>query len=439
MFLEYYGLNEQPFGVTPDPRFLYLGSTHREALASLICATEANRGFLALIAGPGAGKTSLLYQFLELLRDHAKTVYVCRTDCAFRELFRQILKDLGVSSTETDPQEALNQILLEELRCGRRFVMIIDEAQDLSKEALESIRLLSNFETPTRKLMQIVLSGQPQLANRLAHRSMVQLRQRISSFIRLAPLTPKEINAYINHRLRVAGYQGGQLFTSEAQQLIMYKSEGIPRNINNLCFNAMCLGYALDKNQIDANVVNEVIADLSIECLAQTAGSVARDSSRYPAGHIPSRFNPREWRTYFRRKANPAIAMTCAAAVLGISLGVARKAKNPHELRPAREESRSSEENAASSKVSLVTAKVDPTRSRPGATPAMPTVVVTQNATLCEIILAYVGRCDPGTIGDICDLNPAIRDPNHIEAGQLLKLPLYAHRNQRTKRSKTKP
>jgi type II secretory pathway predicted ATPase ExeA len=438
VFLEYYGLSEQPFGVTPDPRFLYLGNAHREALASLICATEANRGFLTLIAAPGTGKTSLLLQFLELLLDRARTVYVFRTDCDFRVLFRQIMKDLGVSGNETDLHEALNQILLEESRCGRRFVAVIDEAQNLSEEALESVRLLSNFETPTRKLIQIVLSGQPELANRLARKSMVQFRQRISSIIRLAPLTPEETNAYIDHRLRVAGYQGGQLLTAGARQLIVEKSEGIPRNINNLCFNAMCLGYALDKKQIDAKVMSEVIADLSIECLTQTAGPAGQDSDGYPAGHIPSRFSSRGWRTYFRQKANSAIAVTCAAAVLGISLGVARNAKNPHELRPATEASRSSEQNAASNKASLTT-RVDPTRSRLGTNGVVSTVVVAQNGTLCEILLTYVGRCDPGTIEDICELNPAIRDPNHIQAGQLLRLPLYGHRNQRTKNSTTTP
>jgi len=145
--------------------------------------------------------------------------------------------------------------------------MVFDEAQNLSEEVLESVRLLSNFETPTRKLMHIVLAGQPQLAERLAHKSMVQLRQRISSIIRLDPLTPNETNAYIDHRLRITGYQGTSPFTPGARQLIAQKSEGIPRNINNLCFNAMRMAYAMDKKRIDEQVVHEVIADLAIESL----------------------------------------------------------------------------------------------------------------------------------------------------------------------------
>src|ERR1700719_5094616 len=167
MYLEHYGLVEEPFGVTPDPRFLYLGPKHREALASLLYGTESNRGFLALIAKPGMGKTSLLYQYLESLRGKARTAFVFRTDCDSREFIRHVLLDLGIDVTGKDlptMQEALNQVLAEEMRAGRRFVLVIDEAQNLEEKVLESIRLLSNFETPWMKLMQIVIAGQPELA-----------------------------------------------------------------------------------------------------------------------------------------------------------------------------------------------------------------------------------------------------------------------------------
>jgi general secretion pathway protein A len=150
MFLEYYGLNEEPFGVTPDPRFLYLGPKHREAFASLLYGTEANRGFLALIAKPGMGKTSLLFQYLEHLRTKARTAFVFQTDCNSREFVRHVLIDLGLDAEGKDlaaMHEMLNQFLTEETRAGRRFILVIDEAQNLEEKVLESVRLLSNFET----------------------------------------------------------------------------------------------------------------------------------------------------------------------------------------------------------------------------------------------------------------------------------------------------
>jgi general secretion pathway protein A len=265
MFLEHYGLTEQPFGVTPDPRFLYLGAQYREALAALDYGTKNNRGFLALIAKPGMGKTSLLFQYLESLRENARTVFLFQTQGDSRDLMRYLLADLGVDGTGKDLPEMhsiLNQVLMEEMRAGRRFVLVIDEAQNLDERVLESIRLLSNFETPWAKLMHIVMAGQPELADLLARASMAQLRQRISFYIRIKPFTAEETDAYISHRLRVAGYQGPPLFTVGAQRLIAEHSEGTPRVINNICFSAMSLGWVLKQSQIDEGVVQGILDDL---------------------------------------------------------------------------------------------------------------------------------------------------------------------------------
>ena len=221
MFLEYYKLAEQPFGVTPDSRFLYLGPKHREALASLVYGTESNRGFLALIAKPGMGKTSLLYHYLSYLRDKARTAFIFRTDCDSREFIRHLLIDLGIDVAGMDlpaMHDSLNRLLTDEMRAGRRFVLVIDEAQNLDEKVLESVRLLSNFETPWVKLMQIVLAGQPQLADRLASPSMAQLRQRVSMVIRIEPFTNDDVNAYIDHRLWVAGCEKpGAVYRRRAQ------------------------------------------------------------------------------------------------------------------------------------------------------------------------------------------------------------------------------
>jgi general secretion pathway protein A len=264
MFLKFYGLKEQPFGVTPDPRFLYLSPSHREAIASLYCAIENGRGFSVLIAKPGMGKTSILFRLLETLESRARTAFLFQSDCDSRQLFQSLLLDLGLEVTDdiVRMREALNRLLLEERGAGRRFVVVLDEAQNLSVEVLESIRLLSNFETPTEKLLHIVLAGQPQLATTLAMPEMAQLTQRVSATIRLAPLSLEETRTYILHRLSQAGHKGSEVFTDEAYVLIRQLSEGIPRNISNICFQAMSVGCALRSSKIHPGIIAEVANDL---------------------------------------------------------------------------------------------------------------------------------------------------------------------------------
>jgi general secretion pathway protein A len=264
-FLEYFGLNEQPFGVTPDPRFLYLGPKHRQALTALTYGTELNRGFLTLIAKPGMGKTSLLYQYLGALRNNARTAFLFQTMSDARDLMRYLLADLGLDATGKDLPEMhsiLNQVLMDGMIAGRRLILVIDEAQNLDDKALEFVRLLSNFETPWMKLMQIVLAGQPQLGEKLAQPSMAQLRQRVSFAIRIEPLNREEVDAYIDHRLWVAGYNGPSLFSVGARMLLAERSEGIPRNISNLCFCAMSLAWATKTKTIDREMMRDLLADM---------------------------------------------------------------------------------------------------------------------------------------------------------------------------------
>src|SRR5579862_4126969 len=240
MFLNYYGLREQPFGVTPDPRFLYLSAAHREALASLVYGIETNRGFLGLIAKPGMGKTTLLFHLLERFRGAARTAFLFQTQCNSREFMRFLLAELGYGTDDTDfvrMHEEFNKRLLQEARAGNRFIVVIDEAQNLDPSVLETVRLLSDFETPRAKLMQIILAGQPELANKLATPGLAQLRQRVSIVHGLEPLSSGEIKNYIEHRLRIAGYAGEPLFAPDVYEDIAIFTQGIPRNINNFCFN----------------------------------------------------------------------------------------------------------------------------------------------------------------------------------------------------------
>jgi len=269
MFLKFFGLREQPFGVTPDPRFLYLSPGHREALASVYYGIEAGRGFMALIAKPGMGKTTLLFHLLEKFRYNARTAFLFQTQCSSRELMRLLLAELGVGMEShgqdfVSMHEEFNRLLLQEARAKKRFIVVIDEAQNLDASVMETVRLLSDFETPRAKLLQIILSGQPELADKLASPRLAQLRQRVSLLSRLTPLSADETGKYIEYRLNVAGHSGPLPFSEEALQAIARFSEGIPRNINNLCFNLLSLSFALRQRVVDMNVLDEVMNDLDI-------------------------------------------------------------------------------------------------------------------------------------------------------------------------------
>jgi general secretion pathway protein A len=276
MFLNFYNLREQPFGVTPDPRFLYLSPAHREALACMYYGIDAERGFVALIAKPGMGKTTLLFQLLQRFRASARTAFLFQTQCSSREFMRFLLLELGCEINGQQDlvtmHEQFNRCLLQEAHADRRFIVVIDEAQNLEPSVLETIRLLSDFETPQAKLLQIVLSGQPELADKLARPSLRQLRQRVSMLSTLTPLPLEEVAQYINHRLRAAGRPDAPLFTEAAVQMIAELSEGIPRNVNNICFNALSLGCALRQKSIDVDILRQVAADFDIDGMRSDPG-----------------------------------------------------------------------------------------------------------------------------------------------------------------------
>jgi general secretion pathway protein A len=265
---DFFGVVEQPFGVTPDPRYLFLSRSHREALASLLYMVSASRGFAALIAPCGMGKTTLLFEFLQRLQGEAHTAFLFRTQCDSRQFMRYLLRELGASEGTNDlvaMHECLNEVLVKEAAAGRKVVIVVDEAQNLTEDVLETVRLLSNFETASSKLIQIVLSGQPQLVSTLSRPSLLQLRQRISVWRDLAPLTGEEVTSYIEHRLEVAGASDTKIFERRARVLIAQHTNGIPREINSVCFNSMSLAFGMGRPQITSDVVEEVIADLNLD------------------------------------------------------------------------------------------------------------------------------------------------------------------------------
>jgi len=269
MYEQFYGLKENPFNVTPNPDYIYLGENHREALAQLLYGVRAKKGFIVITGEVGTGKTTWIHFLLEKLEgnNHTKTAFLFNPKLTVNDFIQYILKDLGVrvqGQTKGEYLHHLHRYLLNAYRRDERVVLIVDEAQGLKPELLEEIRLLSNLETSRSKLLQIVLVGQPELDKTLSQTEFRQLRQRINLRYHLIPLNFKETKEYIEKRLRVAGATG-PIFTERAIKEIYRKSGGIPRLINILCDNALLNGFALDQKIVDAKSVREVSTDLKLE------------------------------------------------------------------------------------------------------------------------------------------------------------------------------
>src|SRR4029077_15381318 len=223
------------------------------------------------------------FRMLDSLHNSARSAFLFQTEGDSRELLRSLLRDLGIKIQSQDPgamHEALNEGLLQELNAGRQVVVVIDEAQNLDEKVLETVRLLSNFETSTQKLMHIVLAGQPGLASKLSDTGMIQLRQRVSTIIHLEPFRRDDTSKYIEHRLRAAGHTGPPIFTDDALDMVARISQGIPRNINSMCFQALSIGFATQSKQIGTEVLHEVTSDLDFLPKRNTRASVRQSLPR---------------------------------------------------------------------------------------------------------------------------------------------------------------
>ena len=268
MYHEYYGFAKKPFSISPDPDFIYLNAYYKEALSMLRYGIEERKGVICLIGEVGTGKTMLLNKLLLSIRKELITPYVVFPVNGFEELVGDLIEQLEVpieSGHPTGKLQALQRHLLKESRRGRIVVLLVDEAQTLDVKALEGLRHLSNIETPKEKLIQIVLSGQPELKDKLNLVELRQFKQRIATSFELKPLPLEEVPLYIAHRMKVAGNtQVLRLFSEDALALVANYSGGIPRLINALCENALLIGYALEKRQIDGRIVREAAKDLML-------------------------------------------------------------------------------------------------------------------------------------------------------------------------------
>lgn len=269
VYTSHFGLSEAPFNITPDPSFLYLSASHREGLAQLLYGINARRGFIVLTGEVGTGKTTLLQALLRQLADGTQTALIFSTITSPTDLFRYVCEEFKLVEPMQGIKDAhdyiylLNEFLLQKYRDGENAALIIDEAQNLSAEVLESIRLLSNFETTKDKLLQILLVGQPELTERLNTPQLRQLKQRVTLRHHLRPLSLSECHEYIGNRLKLAGGEPN-IFLSNTVAEVHGFSGGIPRLINVICDNAMISAYALDKKEIEPSLIREVAEDLHL-------------------------------------------------------------------------------------------------------------------------------------------------------------------------------
>jgi general secretion pathway protein A len=281
MYLTFYGLAEKPFNATPDPRFLYMTPGHREALAQLQYGVQERKGFIVLVGKVGTGKTTLLHALWQRLKDESAISFVVNSTLPFDGLLEYILEDFGVTKAgESRAQRliALNHFLIKREREGYNTILIIDEAQNLDVATLEQIRLLSNFETPTRKLLQILLVGQPELKTRLDLPELRQLKQRVGLRCHIPPLTLEETRAYIRTRLRIAGARDLGLFTDSAVDRIAAYAGGIPRLVNTLCDHCLLFGYADQQRRIGREIVSQAIEYLEEGTRPQSRGKTVSAS-----------------------------------------------------------------------------------------------------------------------------------------------------------------
>ena len=332
MYSRFYGFSEKPFDITPDPRFLYLSLSHREVLASLIYGIRERRGFIAVLGEAGTGKTTLLRSALDHVKENVRVAHIFNTDVTFSEMLQMILVDLGIASlketlNKVEAFDRLNRLSIQQLSTGGNVVIMVDEAQNLDRGCLENLRLLSNLETPRHKLIQIVLSGQPELEEKLRQPDLRQLSQRINLRRYIFPLNENETREYIETRLKVAGYEGPLLFTRQAEKLLWRSSRGIPRIINTLCDNALLTGFALKERRIQEKTVKEVVDDLTRDRFRKGVG--IPPETEPPVATLPEA-GSRQSRTRF---LSLVLLFVCISLLAGAAFGVLKSHWTANESR----------------------------------------------------------------------------------------------------------
>jgi general secretion pathway protein A len=477
MYCDFFGFRIKPFELTPDSSFLYLSHELREVLSTLKYGIVQRRGFMLLVGEPGTGKTTLINSLIDLSGIDANFAYISNPDLNFNELLHTILIEFDLASANEDLSKVtamhrLKTFVSEQSEKESNSVIIVDEAQGLDKKTLEKLRLLSNLETRKRKLIQIVLSGQPELENTLSHQKLTQLAQRIGLRCRTQPLNEKDAYEYIDHRLKVAGYNGPQLFANKARYLIWTNSKGIPRTINMMCDHCLLTGYSRDQKRIDASIVKEVIDDLNNVPLVTfdypkgKFKDTVREVSQTPldgpdeVGEVSPQLSEKIDEDRFdmidelrmnlshtgasepvgekkRRFSTAWIAVIAGIAIISIAIlflfvGSFKEFKNEFSSKlEAMKNSSQSQlggiENSMNKAPSNAKSTMDDTLivNSPDVEDDKEEdiVVVNKGETLNDIIVRVYGKADPKVLDAILEINPEIKNPNFIFENQAIKLP----------------
>ncbi len=426
MFVKHFGLREQPFGNTPDPKFLYFTAQHAEALAALHYGLSERRGLLVLTAEPGMGKTTLLHYLVGRWRDRAQVAFLFRPPESRDEMMTAVLADLGLACAGDlcEKRQMLQALALECHRQGRRLLLVFDEAQAIPASVLEEIRLLSNLETPQEKLIEIVLAGQPALSERLEYPESAQLGQRICVRTDVGRLKAEDVARYISHRLRVAGLKR-RIFSRRALELAAWASDGVPRRINALCFEALSAAFLKGKKRIGEE-----------EIYAAAAAAGARLAAPHPRRNLAAGLGwaagfaglallagtmgfesapPAITRTLHLRGSRPGQISTAPAAPPAVRPEMAPAALPLAEVPGGPHEAAAEEQPAAESSPGDPVPETFPTVR----------VSVAPGETLRRIALREYGQWNDKIWQWIRRANPQLTNPDNLKAREVLLLPAY--------------
>ena len=402
MYLNYYRLKQEPFHITPDPEFLYLSPSHREALAAIIYGIEQKKGFVPFVGAVGLGKTTILRSYLETAdKNRLKTIYIFNARLTFEGLLKTIYEELGLPIETTDTVEMVNrlfQVLVDHYAEGNSVILVIDEAQNMPVETLENLRMLSNLETPKDKLIQIVLVGQPEFEETLNLNQLRQLKQRIAIRSTILPLTKTESLEYIRHRLHKAGGKAEVDFSSSALDAVNRKANGIPRVMNILCDYALITGFGYQRKPFGADIVREVLAD----------------------------FDGKKKKAFlWSRQAIAALAVLCIGAGIFLLLvyGKFGGTQVRDELPPVAAKPTPANKVPSQPKETVTPPRPEPAKpqSRTEAEPRSKTVE--KGDTLMGLTQDVYGRADSALIKKIQQSNPHISNPNLIITGSKIVFP----------------
>ncbi len=433
MYEAFFGFQEKPFNTTPDPRFLYLSKKHKEALAQLIYGIKERKGFVVLSGEVGTGKTTVVRALLEQLDPDSQVAYVFSTKLSVKEFLRFVCQDFGLQvygDSKIDYMTRLLDFLIKSHNEGKSATLIIDEAQNLDFSLFEEIRMLTNFETSSQKLLQVFLVGQPQLSAHLERDELWQLKQRITARYHLLPLDRQETREYIKTRMKIAGATHLDWFTEGAIKKIYRYSGGVPRLINNICDNAFLVAYASDTPVVNEKIVEECVADLKLKRAPRSLKTQGKAGGK----------EDKRYSYIYAGLIIILIGLLAQGIVFFHFLDRGRSSVQGNRTTGAKEvtETLPQQETDVPREFSAEPGPTGHPQAEPAKELGKPEIsqvlsdsesrriaiaIAGEGESISEIVFKEFGRVDEQLLRAVRELNPEIEDLNRIEVGQKIRLP----------------